>query len=130
MPPVPGWPGDFNQVLLNLIVNAAHAIRDAQRGEGGAKGLIVLSSERVGDFVEIRVSDNGAGISDRNRTKIFTPFFTTKGVGKGTGQGLALSYNVVVKKHGGAIWFDSKEGEGTTFYVRLPIHPEPTGESA
>ena len=129
LPPVPGWPGDFNQVLLNLIVNAAHAVRDVQRGEAGAKGLISISSERAGDFVEVRVADNGVGIPEENRERVFLPFFTTKGVGKGTGQGLPLAYNIVVKKQGGAIWFESKAGAGTTFFVRLPMVSEPTGEA-
>ena len=129
LPPVPGWPGDLNQVLLNLIVNAAHAILEAKRGEEGGKGLIVLASAKVGEFVEIRVTDNGVGIPEQNREHVFSPFFTTKGVGKGTGQGLALAYNVVVKKHGGAIWFESKVGEGTTFFVRLPMISGTTGEA-
>ncbi len=127
LPPVPGWPGDLNQVLLNLIVNAAHAILEAKRGEEGGKGLISVASARVGESVEIRVTDNGVGIPEQNRAHVFTPFFTTKGVGKGTGQGLPLAYNVVVKKHGGAIWFESKVGEGTTFFVRLPMVSEATG---
>lgn len=74
-----------------------------------------------GDFVEIRISDNGSGIREDIRSGIFAPFFTTKGVGKGTGRGLDISHSVIVKKQGGTIDFESKLGEGTTFIIRLPV---------
>jgi signal transduction histidine kinase len=121
LPPVHCLVGEFNQVILNMIINASHAIAD-KVGEGAAqKGTIGVTTRRDGDFVEIRISDDGRGIREDIRSKIFDPFFTTKDVGKGTGQGLAISHTVIVKKHGGIIDFESKPGEGTTFIIRLPI---------
>jgi signal transduction histidine kinase len=117
---VPCLAGEINQVLLNLVVNASHAIADVPREQGGL-GTITLSTRRDGDAVEISVADTGTGIPDHVRDKVFDPFFTTKEVGKGTGQGLMLAHAVVVKKHGGRIWFDSELGKGTTFFIRLPI---------
>jgi signal transduction histidine kinase len=89
----------------------------------GTKGLITIRTRRDGGHVEVRVSDSGTGIAEIHRAKIFEPFFTTKDVGKGTGQGLALVYNSIVKKHGGAVSFETGVGQGTTFIVRLPITP-------
>ena len=120
LPLVPCYPGDINQVLLNLIVNAAHAIEQAHKEEGAAAGRIVVSTRFDTDSVEIRVADNGIGISPSNQSKIFTPFFTTKEVGKGTGQGLTITYNIVTRKHHGTIRFETQEGVGTTFIVTLP----------
>lgn len=123
LPPVPCLPGDFNQVILNLIVNAAHAIM-AVVGDGSrGKGTITLSTRHDGEWVEIRIRDTGTGIPEATRTKIFAPFFTTKEVGKGTGQGLAIAYAVIVKKHGGTIAFETEVGKGTTFVLRLPLAP-------
>ena len=119
LPPVLCYPGDVNQVVLNLIVNAAHAIRQKQRGTG--KGQIVVSTRTSGPFVEIAISDTGTGIAPEIRTRIFEPFFTTKEPGSGTGQGLALAHSVVVKKHQGKIWCETEVGAGTTFFVHLPI---------
>jgi PAS domain S-box-containing protein len=123
LPPVHCYPGDVNQVILNLIVNAAHAIANKTRGEG--KGRIVVRTESRGAFAQIAVSDTGTGITEEIRTRVFEPFFTTREVGSGTGQGLSLAHSIVVKKHGGKIWFESEVGCGTTFYVRLPFHPLP-----
>ncbi|HUP03340.1 MAG TPA: PAS domain S-box protein [Bryobacteraceae bacterium] len=120
LPLVPCLAGEMNQVFLNLIVNAAHAIGDAVK-DTGRKGAITVGTRRNGDWAEIRVQDTGAGIPDEIRTKIFDPFFTTKDVGKGTGQGLAIAHDVVVQKHRGEIDFVSAVGEGTTFFVRLPL---------
>jgi PAS domain S-box-containing protein len=121
LPLVPCLAGEINQVLLNLVVNAAHAIADiAAQGRPGM-GTITLSSRRDGDWVEISVADTGTGIPENIREKVFDPFFTTKELGKGTGQGLMLAHSVVVKKHGGSIWLDSEVGKGTTFFVRLPL---------
>lgn len=120
LPLVPCLAGEINQVLLNLVVNASHAIADVPR-EDGRLGTITLSTRSDGDKVEISVADTGTGIPDHVRDKVFDPFFTTKEVGKGTGQGLMLAHSVVVKKHGGRIWFDSELGKGTTFFIRLPI---------
>lgn len=119
LPLVPCLAGEINQVLLNLVVNASHAIADVPREDGGL-GTITLSTRRDGDGVEVSVADTGTGIPDHVRDRVFDPFFTTKDVGKGTGQGLMLAHAVVVKKHGGRIWFESELGKGTTFYIRLP----------
>lgn len=121
LPPFPCLLGDVNQVILNLIINAAHAIAEATQNAEQGKGTITVSTRRDGDWAELRVSDTGAGIPERVRDSIFTPFFTTKPVGKGTGQGLAIARSVVVDKHGGTISFESEVGRGTTFIVRLPM---------
>ena len=121
LPPVHCLPGEFNQVILNMIINSAHAIAEKVGQGSEQKGTIGLSTRRDGDFVEIRISDDGNGIREDIRSKVFDPFFTTKDVGKGTGQGLAISHSVIVKKHGGTIDFESKLGEGTTFIIKLPI---------
>ncbi|EHJ49078.1 multi-sensor signal transduction histidine kinase [Solidesulfovibrio carbinoliphilus subsp. oakridgensis] len=120
LPPVFCLPGDFNQVLLNILVNAAHAIADKVKGTA-EKGVITIRTEADGEFLKLTVADTGAGIPEANRRKIFDPFFTTKEVGKGTGQGLAITHNIVVSKHGGSIDFDSEAGRGTTFVVRVPF---------
>ncbi len=120
LPLVSCLPDELNQVLLNLIINAAHAIGEVV-GDNGDKGTISLSTHQEGDWVEIRVKDTGTGIPENVRPKIFDPFFTTKQVGKGTGQGLAIAYSVIVDKHGGAISFDTELGQGTTFIIRLPL---------
>ncbi len=114
---------DLNQVFLNLLVNAAHAVADAVE-PNGERGRIVVQSYREGDRVVIAVSDTGGGIDDAIRDRIFEPFFTTKDVGRGTGQGLAIARSVVVGKHGGSLTFETAKGRGTTFYVRIPIHGE------
>ena len=120
LPLVPCVPGELNQVLLNLIVNAAHAIADVVRSKPQTKGTITLSTRRDGDWVEIGVEDTGTGIPEAVRPYVFNPFFTTKSVGKGTGQGLAIAYSVV-QRHGGSISFETETGVGTTFLVRLPM---------
>ena len=121
LPPVPCSPGEFNQVILNLIVNAAHAIGDVSGNGDVDKGKIVISTSSDGDWAEIRISDTGTGIPEKNRSRLFEPFFTTKDVGKGTGQGLAIAHSVIVKKHNGTITFDTEMGKGTTFVIRLPL---------
>lgn len=120
LPMVQCFPGEFNQVILNLIVNAAHAIDDMN--SDSAKGKITISTKSNGDFVEIRVADTGVGIPKKIQSKIFIPFFTTKGVGKGTGQGLSISYSVIVDKHKGSLSFETEEGKGTVFIIRLPLN--------
>ena len=116
--------GEINQVLLNLLVNAAHAIVEAQQRSGRDRGTITISTLRDGPWVELRIQDSGTGIPEEIRDKIFDPFFTTKEVGRGTGQGLTLAQTVVVKKHSGQIWFETETGNGTTFFVRLPLSGE------
>lgn len=120
LPMVSCLPGELNQVLLNMIVNAAHAIGSAN-GESGNKGTIAVSTRRNGDFAEILIIDTGTGIKEEHLQKVFQPFFTTKGVGKGTGQGLAIAHSVIVDKHGGEIDVASRPGKGSTFTIRLPI---------
>jgi signal transduction histidine kinase len=120
LPPVRCHIGDINQAVLNLVVNAAHAIGDVV-GDSGAKGVITVRTFRDGDDAVIAVTDTGGGIPDRVRDRMFEPFFTTKDVGKGTGQGLAITRAVVVDTHGGTLGCDSVLGTGTTFTLRLPI---------
>ena len=122
LPPVPCLPGEFNQVILNLIVNAAHAISDVVAGQADSKGTIRVSTARSGESVEVRISDSGTGIPEQVQARIFEPFFTTKEVGKGTGQGLAIARSVIVDKHGGTITFETSQGKGTTFIIRLPLN--------
>jgi PAS domain S-box-containing protein len=110
---------DINQVFLNLLVNAAHAIGDVV-GETGRKGTIRLRTRMEGSMVVISIADTGAGIPASIRERIFDPFFTTKQVGRGTGQGLAIARSVVAR-HKGTLTFESEVGKGTTFCVRLPI---------
>jgi two-component system NtrC family sensor kinase len=105
-------PQQIGQVVMNLLMNAAHSIN--------GKGLIILAASQVGDTVEISVTDNGCGILPEHLEKIFEPFFTTKEAGRGTGLGLAISHDII-KKHGGEILVVSSPGKGTTFTVRLPI---------
>ena len=123
LPQVHCLPGEFNQVVLNIVVNACHAIADVPGDGSGGKGTITVSTRRRGDWVEVRICDTGAGIPEDIRHKIFDPFFTTKGVGKGTGQGLAIAHAVMVNKHGGVIEVESEVGKGTTFIIRMPINP-------
>ena len=124
LPFVPCFLGEFNQCILNLIVNAAHAIGDVVKKNPGTKGLITLQTWRDGEHVEVRVTDTGTGIPEAVRVKIFEPFFTTKDVGKGTGQGLAMIYGCIVTRHGGTATFETELGQGTTFILRLPIKPK------
>jgi len=121
LPSVVCYPGDVNQVVLNLLVNAAHAIKDKMKD--GEKGKITVCTHLRGEFAEISVTDSGTGIPEEIRPRIFDPFFTTKEVGKGTGQGLSLAHGVIVKKHSGKIWFETEMGRGTTFFIHLPIQP-------
>ena len=121
LPLVPLLPGEFNQVILNCIINAAHAIADTQEDDSKEKGAITVSTRQDGDWVEISISDTGTGIPEAIRSKIFDPFFTTKEVGKGTGQGLAIVYSVITDKHDGKVSVKSEMGSGTTFNLRLPI---------
>jgi signal transduction histidine kinase len=113
--------GEFNQVILNLLINAAQAIGQALEDGSQGKGKIVVSTTCDQDWAEISISDTGAGIPEDVRSRVFEPFFTTKPVGKGTGQGLALAHTAIVRRHGGKIWFDSELGKGTTFFIRMPL---------
>ena len=125
LPLVPCFIGEFNQAILNLVVNAAHAIGDFVQQHPGTKGTITIQTRRQGDQAEVRVSDTGTGIAEEHRSHIFEPFFTTKDVGRGTGQGLTLVYSAIVKQHGGTVHFETEMGKGTTFIIRLPVNPRP-----
>jgi len=128
LPAVPCYLGEINQVVLNLLVNASHAIADVFN-DTGSPGKLNVRTRLDGDSVEISISDTGTGIPEAARDKIFDPFFTTKKVGKGTGQGLAIAHSVIVKKHGGTLRFETECGKGTTFFIRLPIDAPMDGTS-
>jgi PAS domain S-box-containing protein len=121
LPQVPCFLGELNQAILNLVVNAAHAISDVVESRPGEKGTITVSTRKVAEQVEVRVKDTGTGIPESCRARIFEPFFTTKKVGKGTGQGLSIVYANIVRKHGGSVDFETQVGKGTTFILRLPL---------
>lgn len=116
LPGVECLPIELSQVVLNIIINAIHAIQDS----GEEKGQIVIVSRQAGELIEVSITDNGTGIPKEIQSKIFDPFFTTKDIGRGTGQGLAIAYTVIVKKHGGTLEFESETGKGTTFIISLP----------
>jgi len=122
LPPVICHGGQINQVVLNLVVNAAHAIADKVKGTP-EKGLITVRTRAENGFAVISVIDTGGGIPEEIRKRIFEPFFTTKEVGRGTGQGLSIAHNVI-KAHGGQLEFVTEMGKGTTFVVRLPLTAE------
>ena len=126
LPMVPCLAGEFNQVVLNLIVNAAHAISDMVRSSE-QKGCIRITTRQKDQFVEIRIADSGTGIPESIQSKVFDPFFTTKDVGTGTGQGLAIAHSVIVQKHRGTIRFETKQDAGTTFIIQLPLAPQAQG---
>ncbi len=130
LPLVQCLPGDMNQVFLNMVINAAHAIHAKHAAASAAhagkdveqpKGRIRIATTRDGDYAAIQIQDDGCGIKPDHLTRVFDPFFTTKDVGKGTGQGLAISHDIVVNKHRGAILVDSAPGHGATFTIRLPF---------
>jgi signal transduction histidine kinase len=120
LPPVVCYLNDINQVVLNIVVNAAHAIADAAQGSG-QRGTIKVTSAQVGGHAVISISDTGVGIPDSIRDRIYDPFFTTKEVGRGSGQGLAIARAIIKDKHGGDLSFETKVGVGTTFFIWLPI---------
>jgi PAS domain S-box-containing protein len=113
------YPGEVNQVILNLLINAAHSIKE--KVKDGEKGTITICTRCRGELAELAITDTGMGIPEEIQTRIYEPFFTTKEVGKGTGQGLALAHSVIVKKHQGKLWFETEIGRGTTFFIQLPI---------
>ncbi len=131
--PVVCHASDVNQAVLNIVVNAAHAVSDVIEGTDG-RGRISIRTHRDGDDAVISVGDTGGGIPEEVRGRIFDPFFTTKDVGRGTGQGLCIA-RAIVEKHGGRLSFETAEGKGTTFFIRLPIDgpraaPSPAGVAA
>lgn len=128
LPALPCLRDMVGQAILNLVVNAAHAIADTIEQGVKEKGRITLSAKRNGDSIEIRIDDDGRGIPAGIRDRIFDPFFTTKPVGKGTGQGLAIVYSTIVDKHDGLIRCESEEGVGTSFILSLPLQCHKRGE--
>ena len=121
LPLVQCFPSEMNQVFLNLLVNAAHAISATVDENDNEKGTITIKTYKENDQVVISIGDTGTGIRPEIADQVFDPFFTTKEVGKGTGQGLAIARSVVSDKHNGSLTFESSEGKGTTFYIRLPL---------
>ncbi len=121
LPVIECVPMEIEQVFLNLLKNAIHAIADSKHG---AKGKIVIKSMQDGDFVRVEIEDNGPGISPEIKKRIFDPFFTTKDVGIGTGLGLSVSYAIIREKHEGRIWADSEEGKGAKFSIMLPVQQQ------
>ncbi|WP_051305352.1 ATP-binding protein [Desulfogranum mediterraneum] len=122
LPLVPVLADEMGQVILNLLVNAAHAIKE-KLGDNpeGQKGEIRISTRATAETVSLSVQDNGSGIPEELRSRIFDPFFTTKDVGQGTGQGLAICHDVITQKHGGSLEVTTEPGVGTTFTLTLPL---------
>jgi two-component system, NtrC family, sensor kinase len=116
---------DLNQVFINLLINAAHAVGDVVGDHGTQKGTICVTTRRDDASIVITISDTGAGIPEEVQKRMFEPFFTTKGHDKGTGQGLLYVKTIVVDKHHGTLTWDSKPGQGTTFSVRIPVEQKP-----
>ena len=114
-------PGDLSQVFLNVIINAAHAIEEKVR-DTMETGTITVSTRNAEGCVEIRIADTGVGVPEHLQDKIFNLFFTTKTIGKGTGQGLAIAYDTIVNKHNGRILFESRPGTGSSFLIRIPTN--------
>jgi signal transduction histidine kinase len=121
LPQVPVLPEEFNQVILDMVVNAAHAIAETRAQHPTRIGTIRVVTRRLPHWAEINISDDGCGMSKKIQDKIFDPFFTTKPVGRGAGQGLAIAHNVIVKRHRGTIELESEPGVGTTFTIRVPL---------
>ena len=122
LPQVPCYSGEIDQVVLNLVINAAHAISEVRNDRDFAPGKIrVSTSQPDKDWIEIQVCDTGSGIPEQFQNRIFERFFTTKKPGQGSGQGLPISRSIVVERHSGQIGFETEPGKGTTFTVRLPI---------
>jgi signal transduction histidine kinase len=114
-------PQDISRVFLNIINNACYAANDKKKRLGnGFSPLLKISTKNLGDKVEVHIKDNGMGIPDKIKSELFNPFFTTKPTGEGTGLGLSLSYDIVVKQHNGEIKVESKEGEGAEFIIIIP----------
>jgi PAS domain S-box-containing protein len=124
LPPVKCHLSEINQVVLNILVNAAHAISDLEKVRGG-RGVIKVRTRKEGNDAVISIGDTGGGIPEEIRGRIFDPFFTTKELGRGTGQGLAIAQNMIVNQHAGQLTFDTAVGKGTTFFIRLPVAGKP-----
>jgi PAS domain S-box-containing protein len=121
LPRLECYADEMNQVFLNLIVNATHAIREASKKQARERGKLTIRTRQIDNDVQIEIQDNGTGIPLSVCARVFDPFFTTKQVGEGTGQGLTICHDIVVQKHRGNIWFDTELDRGTTFFIRIPI---------
>ncbi|MBI9092881.1 MAG: PAS domain S-box protein [Desulfobacterium sp.] len=121
LPPVTCFIGDLKQVILNLILNAAHTIQDALTARNETMGCITIRTYVQEEYAVIEIADTGMGIAEKDRQRVFEHFFTTKGVGRGTGQGLSMAYQTIVEKHKGKIEFITELGKGTTFIVKVPL---------
>ena len=128
LPMAPCFPAEFNQVVLNLVVNAAHAIKDVIGNCENTKGMISVSTRQLDENIEVRIRDTGNGIPEDLRERIFDPFFTTKEVGKGTGQGLSIAHASIVDKHHGSLKFETEIGVGTTFIITIPLEDSSENE--
>jgi signal transduction histidine kinase len=125
LPQIDCLPGELNQVFLNLIVNAAHAIEsNLSVKRSTERGTLTVATKSIERWAVVEITDTGCGIPESIQSRIFDPFFTTKAVGKGTGQGLSICYNVIVEKHQGKLFFTTEPGLGTTFHVWLPLAPD------
>ncbi len=120
LPEVYGYHDDLNQVFLNMIINASHSIEEKYSKEN-KMGNITISTHATNDHAIISIADDGLGISKENLNKVFNPFFTTKTVGKGTGQGLSICHSIIEEKHKGKINIQTTEGKGATFIIKLPL---------
>ncbi|MEH2460224.1 sensor histidine kinase [Nostoc sp.] len=121
LPLVECYPGQLNQVFMNLLANAIDALEES--AQQTQPGKIWISTQVTADnLVQIAIADNGSGIPEKVRSRIFDPFFTTKPIGKGTGLGLSISYKIVIEQHHGKMWCDSTLGEGTKFIIEIPVH--------
>jgi|GEM_PF-1447732 len=121
LPPVTCFMGEVNQALLNIIVNASHAMADLH-GRTGVRGTLTVRARAAADHIEIEIRDTGGGIPEAIHDRVFDPFFTTKEVGRGTGQGLAIARSIIVDRHRGTLRFEVTPGVGTAFHIRLPVH--------
>jgi PAS domain S-box-containing protein len=131
LPPVPCLLDEFNQAVLNIVVNAAHAIAETIDAREGRKGKIRVATRTVDEYVELRIADTGTGMTPEVKARIFEPFFTTKEIGRGTGQGLSIAYAVIVEKHKGSIGVETELGKGSCFVIRMPLSgAEPRRASA
>ena len=130
LPQVRCFLDELNQVFLGMIVNSAHAIEEKYGEADGKKGEIIISTESAGENIVITIKDNGGGMPKNIVEKVFDPFFSTKEVNKGTGQGLAIAHDVIVNRHEGAISVQSSENHGTTFTITLPrTSSDPSSET-